>query len=62
LLGVNGIVLIIHGSSTPRGVANAIHGAKLAFENRLNEHIRENIEELRGVERQIEKRAMGEEG
>jgi len=62
LLGVNGIVLIIHGSSTPRGVANAIHGAKLAFENRLNEHIRENIEELRGVERQIEQRAMGEEG
>ncbi|HNR32497.1 MAG TPA: phosphate acyltransferase PlsX [Candidatus Hydrogenedentes bacterium] len=53
LLGVNGIVIIMHGSATPVGVANAIRGACVAFENRLNEHIRENIEELRKVEREM---------
>ena len=50
LLGINGIVIIIHGSSAPRGVANAIHGARLAYENRLNEHIAENIAVLRQEE------------
>lgn len=53
LLGVNGIVIILHGSSTPVGLANAIRGAGAAFTNRLNEHIRENIEELREVEREL---------
>ena len=53
LLGVNGIVIILHGSCKPNAVANSILGARRAFENRLNEHIRENIEELRGVERTI---------
>ncbi|HPO15177.1 MAG TPA: phosphate acyltransferase PlsX [Candidatus Hydrogenedentes bacterium] len=47
LLGVNGVVIIIHGSSTPRGVSNAILGARTAFETKLNEHIHENIELLR---------------
>ncbi len=50
LLGVNGIVIIIHGASSPRGVANAIHGARVAFENKLNEHIRENMERLRSAQ------------
>jgi glycerol-3-phosphate acyltransferase PlsX len=50
LLGINGTVIIIHGSSKPRGVENAIYGARINFERKLNEHIRENIEELRGVE------------
>ena len=62
LLGVNGIVIIMHGSCTERGVASAIHGARIAFENKLNEHIRENILELRGVERQLGARAVGDEG
>jgi len=53
LLGVNGIVIILHGSSTPAGLANAIRGAGAAFANQLNEHIRENIEELREVEREM---------
>jgi glycerol-3-phosphate acyltransferase PlsX len=48
LLGINGIVFIMHGSCTGRGVQNAIHGARVALENKLNEHIRENISELRG--------------
>lgn len=47
LLGINGTVIILHGSSSPRGVENAILGAKLAIENRLNDHIRENIAKLR---------------
>jgi glycerol-3-phosphate acyltransferase PlsX len=47
LLGVNGLVIIIHGASNARGVANAIHGARIAFENKLNQHIQENIEQFR---------------
>ncbi len=53
LLGVNGIVIIIHGSSTGVGVANAIKGAQVAFTNQLNKHIAENIEELRSVDRKV---------
>lgn len=51
LLGVNGIVIIIHGSSNGTGVANAIHGARVAFESKLNLHIAEGIDEIRSVER-----------
>lgn len=53
LLGVNGIVIIIHGSSTSTGVANAIKGAQVAFTNQLNKHIAENIVELRSVDRKV---------
>jgi len=49
LLGINGIVIVIHGSSSPRGVANAAHGARAAHEKKLNEHIRESIERLRRI-------------
>jgi len=54
LLGVNGTVIIIHGSSTAIGVQNAIHGARIAIENQLNQHIAENIAELRTAERAID--------
>ncbi len=50
LLGINGIAIILHGSCSSKGVANGINGARVAFENRLNEHIHENIEMLRGAE------------
>jgi len=53
LLGVDGVVIILHGSCSERGIANAIKGARIAHENKLNEHIRENIERLRGEERDI---------
>ncbi|MFM1920232.1 MAG: Phosphate acyltransferase [Candidatus Hydrogenedentota bacterium] len=53
LLGINGIVIITHGSCTSLGIKNALLGAAIAFENRLNDHIRENIEALRGVEERI---------
>ena len=47
LLGISGLVVILHGSVTPRGVANAVAGARVSHENRLNDHIQENIQELR---------------
>lgn len=47
LLGINGIVIVTHGSSSPRGVENAIRGAAVSFTNCLTDHIRENIGKLR---------------
>lgn len=47
LLGVKGIVTILHGSCTAQGVKNAILGARREFELGLNEHIRKGIEDLR---------------
>jgi glycerol-3-phosphate acyltransferase PlsX len=52
LLGINGIVIITHGSCTALGIRNAIIGAGEALKNRLNDHIRENIEKLRASEEQ----------
>ena len=50
LLGVNGIVIIAHGSSTHDGIKNAILGARVEFDLGLNEHIAKGIEELRAAE------------
>ncbi|MFP4501785.1 MAG: phosphate acyltransferase PlsX [Candidatus Hydrogenedentota bacterium] len=50
LLGINGLVIILHGSVTAKGVANAIHGTIVAHDNKLNDHIQENIQELRVLE------------
>ncbi|HOE65271.1 MAG TPA: phosphate acyltransferase PlsX [Candidatus Hydrogenedentes bacterium] len=50
LLGVNGAVIILHGSAMARGVANAIRGARLAVEANINERIRCGAEELRNAE------------
>jgi phosphate acyltransferase len=50
LLGVKGVVMILHGSSTPAGITNAIQGAQRAVECKVNEHIREGIEALRNAE------------
>jgi glycerol-3-phosphate acyltransferase PlsX len=49
LLGVNGIVIIQHGSTSALGVENAILGARAEIELGLNEHIRKGIEELRSA-------------
>lgn len=49
LLGINGTVIIQHGSCLPRGIENAIYGARVAIENNLNVHIRNNIIKLREV-------------
>ena len=50
LLGVNGIVIIGHGSSTHTGIKNAILSARSEFDLGLNEHIAKGIEELRAAE------------
>ncbi len=47
LLGVDGIVNIIHGSATAGGVTNAILGARYECELELNKHIAQGIETLR---------------
>lgn len=39
LLGVNGVVIICHGSSTPRAIRNAIGVAARAVRSRMVEHI-----------------------
>ncbi len=50
LLGINGTVTILHGSCSAKGVENAIVGTRIAVENNLIDHIRENIRLLRPVE------------
>lgn len=47
LLGVNGVIIILHGASNATGVAGAIRGAQTAVRSRINEHIRRGIAELR---------------
>ncbi len=50
LLGVNGMVNILHGSTSGEGVANGIRGAVQAVERDINTYIRTGIQELRSVE------------
>ncbi len=47
LLGVNGTVIILHGSCEAKAVTNAVLGAKRYIELKLNDRIRAGIEELR---------------
>ena len=44
LLGVNGVVIIAHGSSSPKAIKNAIHRACELCEKNINQHIQEDIE------------------
>jgi len=50
LLGVQGVVVIMHGSCRARAVVNAIQGACRAVESGLTEHIRQGVQELRAAE------------
>jgi glycerol-3-phosphate acyltransferase PlsX len=50
LLGVNGVVVILHGATSSKGVANGIRGAVQAVQKEINEHIRQGVSELRRVE------------
>ena len=43
LLGVNGITIIAHGSSSPLAIKNAIRVATEAIEHRINQRIQEEI-------------------
>jgi len=53
LLGVNGIVVIAHGSCTHEGIKNALLGIEAEAELGLNDQIRESIENLRAAESQL---------
>ncbi len=44
LLGVNGVCIICHGSSSPLAICNAIRVASEAISHELNPHIEEEIE------------------
>lgn len=55
LLGVNGTVVIIHGSCKSNAVTNAILGAERAINLKLNDYIRDGIEELRAEVSQLPK-------
>ncbi|MEA3364294.1 MAG: phosphate acyltransferase PlsX [Candidatus Hydrogenedentes bacterium] len=50
LLGVKGVVIILHGSGSSLGVKNSLLGARRAVRSRINEHIRTGIEALRHTE------------
>jgi glycerol-3-phosphate acyltransferase PlsX len=50
LLGVNGVVIILHGACSGKGVANAIQGAIRAARAGVNDFIREGIHDLRDSE------------
>jgi len=54
LIGIRGLVYILHGASTAKGVENAIRGAELAARKDLNSYIRQGIEELRNTEARLE--------
>ncbi len=44
LLGINGVCIIAHGSSSPKAIKNAIKRANELAEKKINDHIREDIE------------------
>ena len=44
LLGVNGVVIIAHGSSSPKAIKNAINRAQELSEKNIIEHIKQDIE------------------
>lgn len=53
LLGVNGVVIILHGSSTHQGVASGLRGAAEILNTGLISHIRESMVELRAAEARL---------
>ncbi len=44
LLGINGVVIIAHGSSSPKAIKNAINRARELSEKNITQHIRDDIE------------------
>ena len=49
LLGVNGLVIITHGSSSGLAIRNAIRVASESFHHNMNQLIIRRIKELNGV-------------
>jgi glycerol-3-phosphate acyltransferase PlsX len=54
LLGVNGVVLILHGATTSEGVCNGIRGAANAVHKEMTRYIHDGIRELRSEEARVE--------
>jgi glycerol-3-phosphate acyltransferase PlsX len=48
LLGINGVAVISHGSSSPRAMMNAIRVARDAVDGRINDHLMAGLEEFAG--------------
>lgn len=44
LLGINGVCIIAHGSSSPKAIKNAINRANELIEKKINQHIQDDIE------------------
>ena len=53
LIGVNGVVIIMHGATNAKGVMNGINVARAAIAHNINAHIREGIAEMRSTEAQL---------
>ena len=53
LLGVNGVCIILHGSSTAQGIANGIRGAVSPVKHDINRRIQEAMEDLRAAEDRV---------
>ena len=55
LLGINGVVYICHGNSSPRAIKNAIINAARSIEKRINQQMAESLEEGKELEKMIGK-------
>ncbi len=54
LLGVNGVVIIMHGATSGQGVAHALELACAAVKHEINKHIEEGIAQLRATVADLE--------
>ena len=66
LLGINGVCIIAHGSSSPKAIKNAINRAKELIDKKINQHIQDDIEfnlegRKGGLWNQIKNIAFGDE-
>ena len=46
LLGVDGVTIICHGSSSPKAIKNAIGMARRMVQERVNRHIKEQLQRI----------------
>lgn len=50
LLGVNGVIIICHGKSSPKAIKNAVLEAEKTVERKVNQHIETELESLGELE------------
>jgi glycerol-3-phosphate acyltransferase PlsX len=66
LLGINGVCIIAHGSSSPKAIKNAVKRANELVEKKINQHIQDDIElnldeRKGGIWKSIKNIAFGDE-